>query len=54
MLPYIEIITELLLRTQSHHRKETKKVTFQKKQQTLHQLTKEIEQKKQTATLKYN
>ena len=52
--PYIEVVEEVLLLSQSHQRKGTEKAYFQKKQQKLHQQTKEIKQVKQMATLKHN
>ena len=54
VLPYIENVNKLLLLTQSHQRKGTKKVNFREKQQILHQQTIEIKEVKQIATLKYD
>ena len=54
MLPYIEVVHELLLLTQSHQRKGTKRLNFRKKQQRLHQQTIEIKQLKQVAPLENN
>ena len=51
VLPYKEVVNELLFLTRSHQRKGTKKV---KKQQILHQQTIEIKQVKQIGTLRYN
>ena len=53
VLPYIEVVNEFLLLTQSRQRKKMKKQIF-KSQHILHQQTIEIKQLKQTATLKYN
>ena len=54
MLPYIEVVDELLLLTQSHRGKATKKSKLSKKQQILNQQTIEIKQVKQIAPLKYS
>ena len=53
VLLYILVDEELLVLTEHHQRKVTKKQIF-KKQQILHQQTIEIKQLKQIATLKYN
>ena len=54
VLPYMEVVVELILLTQSHQVKGTEPRKFSKKQQTLHQQTIENKQLKQKATLKNN
>ena len=54
VLPYIQVVDELLFLTESHQQKRTKEVNFSKNQQVLDQQTIEIKQLKQIAALKNN
>ena len=54
VLPYIENVDEFLMLTQSHRRKGTKRLIFEKINKFCTSQTTEIKQVKHTATLKYN
>ena len=54
MLPYKELVDELLLHKQNRQEKGTETSKFSKKQQILQQQTIEIKELKQKGTLKYN